>query len=352
MCSWTSLSDSGAKILEHNLLSCFRPAGSAGWEGGAAALTAPPTGPPAPVSPPQFRNGCASPPGPLTDPCRWRKFETMSQKSPGSGSGSRNLREGLRLLEWLSRCPEGAGVREAAAALGLTHSSAHRFLETMRVAGWVTQSPTTRKYELGPLAVRVGISALARMDLRKVANRALREIAERTGETAYLGVLIGAQVVYVDIVPGARTIGIYRPVGWMYWAFRTAVGKVLLADLPPDRLRELLPEGRLPRTGARGCVSLASLHRELSTVRAAGYAINDEESEPGVYGIAVPIRDGRSQVIAGLGIGGPKDRVRPRRPQLVALLTGFAEAISASLGYPGTAPAWNSLAEQDRKKGG
>src|SRR5579885_1239343 len=181
----------------------------------------------------------------------------MSQKSPGSGSGSRNLREGLRLLEWLSRCPEGAGVREAAAALGLTHSSAHRFLETMRVAGWVTQSPTTRKYELGPLAVRVGISALARMDLRKVANRALREIAERTGETAYLGVLIGAQVVYVDIVPGARTIGIYRPVGWMYWAFRTAVGKVLLADLPPDRLRELLPEGRLPRTGARGCVSLA-----------------------------------------------------------------------------------------------
>lgn len=276
----------------------------------------------------------------------------MSQKSPRAGSGSRNLREGLRLLEWLSRCPEGAGVREAAAALGLTHSSAHRFLETMRVAGWVTQSPTTRKYELGPLAVRVGISALARMDLRKVANRALREIAERTGETAYLGVLIGAQVVYVDIVPGARTIGIYRPVGWMYWAFRTAVGKVLLADLPPDRLRELLPEGRLPRTGVRGCVSLASLHRELSAVRAAGYAINDEESEPGVYGIAVPIRDGRSQVVAGLGIGGPKDRVRPRRPQLVALLTGFAEAISASLGYPGAAPARNSLAEQDRKKGG
>lgn len=259
----------------------------------------------------------------------------MSQNSfPGTPS-ARNLREGLRILEWLSRRPDGAGVRETAAALGLTHSSAHRFLETMSRAGWVHQIPQTQKYELGPMAIQVGMTAVARMDLRFAASRELREIARRTGETAYLGVLVGDRVVYIDIVPGGHAIGLNRPVGWTYWAFRTAVGKVLLASLPLDQLSTAIPYRRLPRTGRRGVTALPGLRRELVAVQRAGFATNDEESEPGVYGIAVPIRDGRSRVVAGLGIGGPKERVRPRRDAWVQLLREHADRISAALGYPG-----------------
>jgi len=266
-------------------------------------------------------------------------------------TGSRNLREGLRLLEWLSPRHGGAGVREAAAALHLTHSSAHRFLETMCLAGWVRQSAETGKYELGPSAVRVGLAALERMDLRGAARPALQDLAEQTGETAYLGILVGDQVTYIEIVAGGHPIGLHRPVGWRHWAHSTAVGKVLLADIPPNRLERVLPRRSLPRSGPQTIVSPATLRPELAAVRAAGVAVNDEESGPGVFGLAVPLRDGWGRVVAGLGIGGPRERMLPRRAEWEVLLRRHGDAISALLGYRARAlPA--ALDRRARRRGG
>ncbi len=283
------------------------------------------------------------------------KFETMSQTTkamPRSRAPSRNLAQGLRVLEWLSRWPGGTGVREAAAALNITHSSAHRFLETMRAAGWVQQSSQTRKYELGPAAIRVGLAVLERMDLREVTRLPLRELADRTGETAYLGILLGNRVVYIDIVTGDHPIVVNRRVGWKTWAHGTAVGKVLLADLPPEQLEHLLGRRRLPRVGPRGLRSIAELGRELDTVRATGFAVNDEESEAGVLGLAVPIRDSGGRVVAGLGIGGPRDRMRRQRAVLLAWLQRCGRKISAALGYSSRGHPETTELLQARAQGG
>ncbi len=246
---------------------------------------------------------------------------------------SRNLAEGLRLLEWVSRWPGGTGVREAAAALNITHSSAHRFLETMRAAGWLRQSAVTKRYELGPTAVRLGLAALPQMDLRELARLPLRDLAERTGETAYLGILVADQVAYIDIVTGAHPIVVNRPVGWTTWAHCTAVGKVLLADRPAGEWDRLLNRRRLPRPGPRSAASRAVLIRELRRVRASGVALNDEESEAGVLGLAVPIRDSAGRTMAGLGLGGPRGRVWAKRARLLSLLRHYGSEISAMLGY-------------------
>lgn len=212
------------------------------------------------------------------------------------------------------------------------------------------QSPETKKYAVGPMAVQAGIAALEGLDLAKAARQTLELVASRTGETAYLGVLAGDQVVYLDIVLGAHAIGLNRRPGSVLPAHSTAVGKVILSDLPAAALAHVL-RSRLARLGPRTRTTLAALRRELAAVRTAGTATNDEESGADVYGLAVPVRDWRGHVVAGIGLGGPRARMLPKRAEWTALLRRQGGALSSALGHHGD-PSGAAGARRESPPGG
>ena len=195
----------------------------------------------------------------------------------------------LALLVELANRPGGASLDELARAVASPKSTVHRALTSLTRARLATREGVGR-YSLGDEFLRL---AFTYQDARPEAAHvlpALRALADRFGETAHYAVLDGAEVVYrAKVDPPAGAVRLTSTVGGRKPARATAVGKVLLANLLADDAatsvwaREHPVEARTPRTVTDDDAFVA----EVARARAHGYAVDDQECEPGVNCIAI-----------------------------------------------------------------
>ncbi|MDX6610780.1 MAG: IclR family transcriptional regulator, acetate operon repressor [Solirubrobacterales bacterium] len=245
--------------------------------------------------------------------------------------GVPSVERALDLLEVLAAGPRG--MSEVAAAAGLPDGTAHRLLRTLVARGYVRQGPD-RRYALGTRLLGLGDGA--RQAAVAAAGPFLARLVEVSGETANLAVLEGDHVVYVAQVPSAHRLRMFAEVGRRVSAHSTAVGKVLLAGLPDAEVEALVARTGLAGRTARTLTTSGRLLAELGTVRRQGWAVDDEEEEPGVRCLAVPVVDG-SRTVAAMSVSGPTARV-PATPAatLVRAMRATASAFAAGLDH--TAP--------------
>lgn len=226
-------------------------------------------------------------------------------------------------------------LAQLAATLGLAKATVHGLVQTLRDVGFVDQDPASGLYAVGAGLGQLGASTLDHNELRARALNWTDALAARTGQAAVVGTLDGDRVVVVHHVfrPDASDQvplgGTARPL------HLDALGKVLLAH-DPAALRGLA--GReLESHTYRSITDPARLRRELADVRDHGWAAAVEEAEPGVAGLAAPIRDRAGFVVAGLGVVGPVEelcdgRQRPRQA-LVSQVVAAGRAVSRELGH-------------------
>jgi DNA-binding IclR family transcriptional regulator len=113
----------------------------------------------------------------------------------------------------------------------------------------------------------------------------------------------------------------------------TAIGKVLLAFQSPDFIRDTFERG-LPEFTDKTVTRREAVLEMLDDVRNRDYAIDDEESEPGLRAIAAPVRNHNGLVIAALGVAAPVQRMNKKGMQTtVPTVMAIAQAVSARLGY-------------------
>jgi DNA-binding IclR family transcriptional regulator len=255
---------------------------------------------------------------------------------PGSSSQNlvQSLARGLDLLQLLVESDNPLGITEIGQRLGVDKSTAHRLAATLMSRGLVVQDPDTHRYRPGMELVHLGRRVLDRVELRSVAQPWLRELRNRTGESAHLAVAVGPRAVYVDIVESGEALNVATEIGRTAEPHCTAIGKALLAHLSPDELAALLSESPLARFTPRTITNPNDLAAHLALVRQRGYATDDEEFTPGVRCVAAPIRDLHGAVIATMGISGPAVRVTTERlPQIGATVVECASQVSRLLGY-------------------
>lgn len=228
----------------------------------------------------------------------------MSTPGVGRPRGVQSVDRALDVLEVLADHRGTLGVTEVARAAGLPPGTTHRLLVALTQRGWVRQDPG-RRYGVGPAAMRLGDAAYR--ELAAVAASALRAAVEATGETANLAVLEGDQMVYVAQSSSPHTLRIFAEVGRRVPLHSTAVGKVALSGLEPDRAHALLTgRERVART-PHTLTDAEDLRRELDVVREQGFALDDEEQELGVRCVAVPVEV--AGVRLALSVSGPTERM-------------------------------------------
>jgi len=197
----------------------------------------------------------------------------------------------LAVLTELAAHPDGIGLNEVASAVNSPKSTAHRALAALRKAGFATQDGHGH-YVLGDKFLRMAFQYHeARPDHVRVQG-VLRTLAERFGETAHYTILDGRSVVYRSKVdPPAGAVKLTSTVGGRNPAHATAAGKILLAYLLPDKkaVREWVGATPLERRTKNTKASIDSLHEELEMIRELGYAVDDEENEPGINCVALPV---------------------------------------------------------------
>lgn len=251
---------------------------------------------------------------------------------------SQSLERGLAILGCFTPKRPVLGIADIADDLGMSRSTTHRYVITLVALGYLEQG-ASRKYRLGLRVTDLGMSALNSTGLREHAHPYLEELRQRTSYTTSLGVLDGAEVVYVDRVRSFRRgqsgDAVNLHVGSRLPAYCTAMGKLLLADLPEGEQRDLIAATKLAKRGPHAITSKKALREELEQIRAAGFAVNDEELAAGLYAIAAPVRNEAREVVAAVNLSAPSSMISLEElvDALGPHLISTADRISARLGY-------------------
>lgn len=222
------------------------------------------------------------------------------------------------------------GVADVSKAVGIGRSKAHRLLDTLRFLGFVEQDQVSRKYRLGLRIFELAAAAASRFDLGPAAKQALQELVWTTGETVNVGVLQGADVLYVDSVRGFGPLRLEVDLGTRAPATCLALGKAILAYETTDRVDRVLSRP-LPAMTRNSITDPGRLREELNRARELGYALDDEESFPGIRCVAVPVFDYAGAPIAAIAISGPAARLSMSKMlDLVQPLREVADRISVA----------------------
>jgi len=251
---------------------------------------------------------------------------------------SQSLERGLAILGCFTPARPVLGIADIADELGMSRSTTHRYVITLVALGYLEQG-ASRKYRLGLRVTDLGMSALNSTGLREHARPYLEELRQRTSYTTSLGVLDGVEVLYVDRARsfrrGQNQIDLGLQAGSRVPAYCTAMGKMLLANLPDGQLKDTLAEIKPTKQGPKTITSKKKLRDELEDVRSAGFAVEDEELAAGLFEIAAPVRNEARDVVAAVNLAAPSSMIALEElvDALGPHLVSTADRISARLGY-------------------
>jgi IclR family transcriptional regulator, KDG regulon repressor len=242
------------------------------------------------------------------------------------------------ILDVLGRSPQGISIKELSGKTGLPKGTTHRFLASLAYFDYVRQESMTKNYHLGFKLVELGNRLLNQIDLRTEAHPYLIELAELTKETVHMVILDHNEALYVDKVDSSEPTGGLRMasvVGARIPTHCSAVGKVMLAFLPEERLISIIKDKGLPRRTENTITDIEELKNHLQLIREQGYALDDEENEKGVKCVGAPIRDQDGNIAAAISISVPGIRIRTDTllTTLKDHLIETAMKISRKLGY-------------------
>jgi IclR family transcriptional regulator, KDG regulon repressor len=239
----------------------------------------------------------------------------------------------LRLIKAFSEDRYEIGISDLAKRLGLAKSTVHRLASTLLEQGMLEQNAGDGKYRLGLTLFELGTLVRRKMDFTVEARPYLRTLAEKTGETVHLAILDHDSVLYIITHESKQALRMGSKVGTRVPVHCTAVGKTLLAFQPEAEIERIIARG-LPASAPNTIVDAKALQRELATVRARDYAVDDEEAEIGLRSIAAPIRSYSGNVLAAISIAGPVHRMTKKMLLgWVRELIEAAEAVSQRLGW-------------------
>jgi IclR family transcriptional regulator, pca regulon regulatory protein len=251
---------------------------------------------------------------------------------------SQSLERGLAILAFFTPAQPDLRLADIADGLGLSRSTTHRYATTLVALGYLEQGDS-RRYRLGLKVTDLGMAALNSTGLREYAHPYLEELRRQSSYTVNLAVLDGTEILFVDRMRsfrrGQSKIDLGLHPGSRLPAYCTAMGKLLLANLPESEQGELIADVKLTKRGPNTITSKKALRDELDEIQAAGFAVNDEELAPEVYAIAAPVRNEARNVVAAVNLA-----AHPSMISLDELVDGLsphlistADRVSARLGY-------------------
>jgi IclR family pca regulon transcriptional regulator len=235
------------------------------------------------------------------------------KKTPASPKRSADhmlvLERGLSVIECFDG-HEALSVSEVASLTGMSRPAARRCLLTLVTLDYATFDGRT--FRLAPRVLRLGFSYLSKADLPQIAQPALEKLGAILNESCSAAVLDGTDVLYVARAATERIISVDLRVGSRLPAYCNAMGRCMLAAMPPDQALDILKRSdRIQRT-ANTLTRLPDLMAELDRVRKHDYSIVRAELELGLLTIAVPIRNIRREVVAAVNVGSHVDRSSPK----------------------------------------
>jgi DNA-binding IclR family transcriptional regulator len=213
------------------------------------------------------------------------------------------VRRAMAVLRLLATRAEPLPAGTIARELALPRSSVYHLLSALADDGFVVHLPAQRRWGLGVAAFEIGSAYLRHDPLERLADPVLTQLVAQVRQTAHLGILHGRETLYLVKREPPRPVPLVTGVGVRLPAQLTAVGRAMLAGLPPAQVRALFPaaDAFVDRTGA-GPRSLPELRAALAADARRGWAEEDGLVTPGIASVAAAVSDHGGRPIAAVGI--------------------------------------------------
>jgi len=219
-----------------------------------------------------------------------------------------SLARGLAVIQAFSQRQRELTVSQISAKTGFSRAAVRRCLYTLAKLGFAA-TDDGRHFHLRPRVLALGHSYISSMPLAAMAQPVLENVSHILHESCSIATLDRTDIVYIARANVTRIMSIDLVVGSRLPAFCTSMGRVLMAELPADKLDEFLVRVEFKRFTDRTVANAEKLRQILRLVQRNGYSIVDQELESGLRSMAVPIHDSAGRVVAALNVGAHAQRV-------------------------------------------
>lgn len=212
-----------------------------------------------------------------------------------------SLGKGLLVIEAFGAERPRMAISEVAEATGLDRATARRCLLTLHELGYADYDG--KFFTLTARVLRLGMGALAAMPLAQLVQPWLDQLSDRIGQSTSVSILDGTEIVYLARAAQRRVMSIGLMPGSRLPVHCTSMGRVLLAALPRDQALALVMSSDLTPRTPHSLTDPTEIMDRIDTARTDGYAVIDQEVEPGLRSIAVPLYSVHGRVIAAVNTG-------------------------------------------------
>jgi IclR family acetate operon transcriptional repressor len=228
------------------------------------------------------------------------------------------LDRGLTVLSALA-AHDGLTAAALGDETGLPASTIHRLLMTLQAHGFVSLDSDTARWRVGMRAFTVGLAFAQTRRLEALARPGMVHLRDMTGETVLLAARAEEAVTVTAVLPAPALVRVAIDPGAVLRPDQSAPGRALLAE---------------DAAWAAAYAAEPRLQAALRNVHERGWALDDEESAPGLRGAAAAVRDHAGRCIAAIGVMGPVDRLAPPiLPRIGRFVREAATTVSLALGY-------------------
>ena len=215
--------------------------------------------------------------------------------------------KGLRIIEAFDNDRPRLAISDVSSLTGMDRATCRRLLLTLVATGYAEHDG--KFFKLTPCVLRLGYAYSHRASLPNIAQPVLEQLSRETDESCSASVLDGQRIVYIARAARQRVMSINLGVGSRLPAYCSSMGRVLLAQLPPEEARAVLEASDRRRHTPRTITDVDRLMADLVIVQAQNYALIDGELELGLRSIAVPVFNNRGTIVAAINIGAQAARV-------------------------------------------
>jgi DNA-binding IclR family transcriptional regulator len=243
------------------------------------------------------------------------------------------IKRAFEIIELLARQDSGLTISEIHRRLGLPLSSAATIVYTLQDLDYLERDDKASSYSLSVKLFGIARHALDRLDLVAQCHGLLDEAVRESGLTGHLAVLRNGESMYIDRVQSDGLVQVSTYIGLRWPAHTAAVGKALLAFLPPAELERALKQMPLKKFTPQTITSRRVLAQQLASFRRAGFTWERNEGEMGLGCVAAPVFGSHHQVVAALSLSGTTHQISTARiPALGRLVRRYTQQMSARLG--------------------
>ena len=257
----------------------------------------------------------------------------ISKESLRASGQVQSLSRALRLLNTLADYPQGLSLSEVANSVGLPTSTAHRLLTTLQNERYVKFDSERSLWLIGVQAFMVGSAFMSVRDVAAVAKPFMRRLMEQTGETVKLVVVDRGEVVFALNIESRNSLRTLNSPASRHDLVMTCFGKAILSFMHHDEREKILKSLKIQSGVTPLPKNTQFAHQDQQSIRARGFALDNEDSSPGARSAASVVFDEHGYPMAAISVGGAASRIPEAKLQLFGeAVRGIASEITHELG--------------------